>query len=128
MVMSEARAPYTLTPVEARELPGRILAALLECRARRERITGAQLARRFGYRNDRKVRVVIGQLILKGHLILSSVRAPHGYYLGETKTEIEAYIATEFSRIREQHARIKAIQANAARLYSDVAQLPLVLE
>jgi hypothetical protein len=126
--MTEERAPYTLTPVESSELPGRILAILLECRTNKRRITGAQLARRLGYRNDRKIRVVIGQLVLKGHLILSSVRVPYGYYLAESKSEIETYIATEFSRLREQHARIKAIQANAAKFYADVVQLPLALK
>jgi len=126
--MAEERKHYTLTERESKELPGRILAVLLECHAQKTRITGAQLARRFGYRNDRKVRVAIAGLIGKGYLILSSVRKPYGYFLAESREEILEYLATEFSRVKEQHARISAIQRNAGKLYTDIEQMSLVLK
>ena len=124
--MTEGRIHYTLTPIESKELPGRILAILVECRAQHRRITGMQIAKRVGYLNDRKVRVAIGKLILKGYLIVASVRKEKGYFLAETQEEVNMYLATEFSRVKENWARIKAIQQNAARQFGP--QMPLVLE
>jgi hypothetical protein len=126
--MTEDKARYTLTKVESKELPGRILAALVEAKAQGKRLTGAQLAKRFGYREDRKIRVAIGELLLKGYLILSSVRSPRGYFLADSKRDVDTYVATEHSRIREQYARIKQVQINAQRTIKQYEQVPLALE
>ena len=122
------RQHYTLTAAEAQDLPGRILAVLVECRAQKRRITGKQLAARFGYRDDRKVRVAIGKLILKGHIILSSTRGVKGYFLSDSSAEVNEYVTTQISRIREDYERVKAIRANAAKAIEGVHQLPLALD
>ncbi len=103
-----------------------MLAALVEARGQGRRLTGKQLAQRFGYRDDRKVRVAIGRLILKGYLIVASVHKVKGYYLAETQEDVDIYVRTEFSRIKEQYARLRAIQRNAAKAFGP--QMPLRLE
>lgn len=121
------RKHYTLSPAE-QDLPGRVLAVLVECRAQKRRITGKQLAARFGFRDDRKVRVAIGKLILKGYIVLSSTRGVKGYFLSDSSSEVNEYVATQISRIREDYGRVKAIRANAARSIQGVHQLPLALD
>ena len=117
---------YTLTPVEAKNLPYRILAELLRARTEKRRLTGKQLAKMFGYRDDRKIRIAIAKLIGKGHLIVSSVHKNKGYYFAETQADVDAYVRTEFSRISKDYARVRQIQRNAER--SMGPQLPLRLE
>lgn len=121
--MTETRVPYRLTAVESAELPGRVLAVLVEQRAAGRRITGKELAHRFGYRDDRQVRLAIGDLIAKGYLILSAVRKPYGYFLSEDLSEVREYLRTQASRLREDVKRVRQIQKNAERVYS--TELPL---
>lgn len=121
--MTESRASYHLTAAESAELPGRVLAVLVEQRAAGRRITGKQLAVRFGYRDDRQVREAIAVLIGKGYLILSSVRKPFGYFLSEDLGEVREYLRTQASRLREDVKRVRQIQKNAERVYS--TELPL---
>lgn len=124
--MTERPAAYLMNRVEAAQLPGRVLAVLVEQRAAHSRITGQELARRMGYRNDRKVRDAIGDLIEKGYLILSSVRPPYGYFLSEDPNEVREYLRTQASRLREDVKRVRQIQRNAERAYG--TELPLEIE
>jgi hypothetical protein len=122
--MTETREYYTLSETELQHLPGRILAALIEAHASRSRITSATLASRL-HSNDRKIRAAITHLIHRGYIILSSVRPPFGYYLASSKSETEEYVATQMSRIANDHERVRAIQQSAARAWSDFKQTPL---
>jgi hypothetical protein len=106
----ETKAAYTLTQVEERDLPARIMEMLSEHKGIGNAITGLRIARRFGYRNDRKVRMVIQQLIAEGKPIAASVSEPVGYYLVQTRDEAEAYEAVLRSRATKTFERLRDFQ------------------
>jgi len=111
----ESRAPYTLTPVEESELPQRVMEILRRCSRERQAITGARIARQLGYRNDRKVRVTIRQLIADGQPIVASVSKPFGYRLIASREEAEAYLKTLRSRAVKTFERLRDVQRAAER-------------
>jgi hypothetical protein len=106
----EPKVHYTLTKVEERNLPTRIMEILGEHKGIGNAITGIRIARRFGYRNDRKVRLVIQQLIAEGKPIAASVSEPVGYYLVQTRDEAEAYAAVLRSRATKTFERLRDFQ------------------
>lgn len=106
----ETRANYTLTRIEEKDLPDRIMAILSEHRGSGNAITGLRIAKRLGYRNDRKVRLVIQQLIAEGKPIAASVSEPVGYYLVQTRDEAEAYAAVLRSRATKTFERMRDFQ------------------
>jgi len=122
----ESRAPYTLTPVEESELPVRVMEILRRCSRDRRAITGARIARQLGYRNDRKVRVTIRQLIADGQPIVASVSSPFGYRLIASRDEAEAYLKTLRSRAVKTFERLRDVQRAAEKNFG-VPHQPLLL-
>jgi len=106
----QRQAPYILTKVEERDLPASIMEILGEHKGSCNAITGIRIARRLGYRNDRKVRVVIQRLIAEGKPIAASVSEPVGYYLVQTREEAEAYAAVLRSRATRTFERLHDFQ------------------
>jgi hypothetical protein len=102
-----------LTEIEAKEIPERLIDILTRHKGVRNAITGAKLSRMFGHRNDRKIRMVIQQLIADGKPIAASVSDPVGYYLVETPQEAEAYEAVLRSRAVKTFERLHDFQRAA---------------
>jgi len=100
-------AHNTLTVAEERDLPTEIMAILERHKGIGNAITGIQIARRFGYCNDHKVRLAIQQLIADGKPIAASVSEPVGYYLVQTRAEAEAYEAVLHSRAIKTFERLR---------------------
>jgi hypothetical protein len=123
----ETKAAYTLTPVEERDLPAQIMAILGEHKGSANAITGLRIAKQFGYRNDRKVRLVIQQLIADGHPIAASVSEPVGYYLVHTRDEAEAYAAVLRSRAVKTFERLRDFQ-RATKSVFGVPYQPILLQ
>ena len=123
--MTEDRSYYTVASSEAHELGAAILAVLLQARAAGLRVTGAQLAARLEHSNDRKIRVVIQQLIERGELIAASNQEPMGYFLIETREEAQVYEATLRSRARKTLKRLADFRHAFVRKFGYANQLPL---
>lgn len=106
----ETKVHYTLTKVEEHDLPARIMEILGEHKGAGSAVTGLRIAKRLGYQNDRKIRVVIQQLIGEGKPIAASVSEPVGYYLVQTREEAEAYAAVLRSRAVKTFERMRDFQ------------------
>lgn len=122
--MTASKARYTLTRTEAKELPGKVLAQLVQARAENRRMTAKQIARQLGYREDRKIRPAAKLLTKKGYPVAGSVRPPYGMFLAETQEQAREYIFVERSRISELYVGVKDFERAAARALN-LSQLPL---
>ena len=67
----------------------------------RNALTGKLLATRLGFRNDRQIRLAIRGLIKDGYPVASSVVPPLGFFIAETKDEVNLYAANLKSRLIE---------------------------
>lgn len=97
--------PFILTGQDRIRLRKRVLDALR--RGRSNAITGSELARILGERDDRKIRVLIRELIAEGVPIASSVAEPMGYFIVANEYEAADYIRVLKERIKEDSARLK---------------------
>lgn len=113
--MTETK-PFEFTPWERNHLPAAVLKILKTHVGRRNAIVGRDLATALGigYRDDRKIRLAIRELIREGHPIASSVSEPMGFYMCSTEHEAVAYIATLRARAEEDLARLRDFEEAAA--------------
>lgn len=125
--MTETTVKYTLTRDEAEFLPAAILDALNDAARRGTRITAEALARRFGYKDDRAIRLAIRELIAQGHPIASSVRAPYGYWIVQSTCEAEECDRTLRSRAAENLGRLRDFRRAVAGRFGPATQLPLAM-
>lgn len=125
--MTAPKLPFELTPTEERELPHRVMEILKEHRGSRCAITGAQMAKALGYKNDRAIRVCIEHLIADGVPVAASVHEPFGYYILQTREEAQVYEATLRSRAVKTLKRLKDFNRAAAGCFGPAQQLPLAL-
>jgi len=72
---------------------------------REKALTGKLLASRLGFRNDRQIRLAIRGLIKDGYPVASSVIPPLGFFIAQTKEEVDLYAATIKSRLVEDAYR-----------------------
>ena len=114
----ERQAPYTLSQTEQADLPARIQAVLKLHRGAQNAITGLKIARLLGYRSDRKIRLVIQDLIASGHAIAASVSQPVGYYLIETPKEAKSYSAVLRSRAVQTFKRMREFERAAQIVFA----------
>jgi hypothetical protein len=70
-------------------------------------ITGRELAKILGHKNDRFIREQIRQLIAAGHPIAASVGEPPGYYLANSLEEANEYISGLRSRLVQDAYRTR---------------------
>src|SRR3989304_874095 len=89
---------FTLSQREQRELPGKVLEILKHHIGAENAITGIQVARQCGYREDRKVRAAIRELLHQGHPVLSSVCRIPGYFLPRSQEEAEESLVVTRAR------------------------------
>lgn len=123
--MTEDRSHYTVTPSETQQFGEQILALLRQARAANLRITGAQIAARLEQPNDRKIRIVIQQLIERGELIAASNHEPFGYFLIEDPHDATIYEATLRSRAHKTLKRLRDFRKAFGRKFGYAQQLPL---
>ena len=67
----------------------------------RRAIPGSLLAKRLGFKNDRVIRLAIRELTVDGIPVVSSIVPPMGFYIAETKEEVNKYAANMRSRLIE---------------------------
>lgn len=74
-------------------------------------VTGKELAVRFGFSDDRKIRLAIRDLIARGVPVASSVVEPFGYYKCADEYEAMAYVNDIEARINENQSRLRDFKA-----------------
>ena len=97
--------PFILTAEYRIRLKSQVLAALKTGRA--NAITEKDIAHALGQSDDRKIHLVIRELISEGVPIASSVSEPMGYYIVANEHEAADYIRILKERIREDMARLR---------------------
>ena len=78
----------------------------------KQAIKGKELARLLGYKDDRKVRLEIRELIRRLYPIGSSTEEPAGYFLIDTPEEATRYMAVLKSRLVEDAYRLRDIKVS----------------
>jgi hypothetical protein len=100
---------------------------ILERHEGRDRaITGYELARMLGQRDDRRIRLLIRELITEGLPIASSTEAPAGYFLVGSWQEAERYAEGEKSRLIEIALRRRDFRRGAALYLAPAEQGRLI--
>ena len=97
--------PFILTAEDRTRLRSRVLKALNT--GRRSAITGKRIAQGLGQSDDRKIRLIIRELISEGVPVASSVSEPMGFYIVGNEHEAADYIRVLKERIREDMARLR---------------------
>jgi hypothetical protein len=85
------------------ELKERLLNILQQHQGRQNAITGRELARLLNQSDDRKVRLLIRELITEGVPVASVTEAPAGYFIARTFKEAEDYR----QQVKSRTARIR---------------------
>ena len=115
--------PFVLTAQDRTRLRKRVLDAL--GRGRKNAVTGSDLALILGERDDRKIRLLIRELIAEGVPVASSVAEPMGFYIVQNENEAAAYIRVLKERIKEDTKRLEDFERAVAN-YSLPAQGQLI--
>jgi len=87
-------------------------------------ITGRILAQRFGFKDDRPIRLAIRKLIAEGKPIASAVSPPMGYFIAQDKGEAEQYLSDLKGRLVEDAYRRRDFKI-AARAILQPEQLAM---
>ena len=111
-----ATKPFILTAEDRVRLTNRVRNELKE--GRQNAIRGKDLAIRLGQNDDRKIRLIIRELIATGAPIASSVSEPMGFYIIANGHEAHDYIKVLMARIKEDSARLNDFKKAAASLFS----------
>jgi len=101
--------PFILTADDRVRLRGRVLRILKP--GRRSARTGKDIARALGHSDDRKIRLIIRELIAEGVPVASSVSDPMGFYIVASEYEAADYIRVLKERIKEDTARLRDFEA-----------------
>lgn len=116
---------FTLTPREARELPPKVLTILRAHVGMENAIFADEIAQQCNYRDDRKIRIAIRELIRQGHVIASDT--VNGYCIARTREEAEATLAITKSRALEDFDRCKDLASAMERKFG-VPYQPWLME
>ena len=100
-----------------------ILDRLLQTPGKANAITGGQLARMFGYCDDRPIRLLIRELIEDGYPIAASTGKGGGYFLIQTREEAQEYMSVLKGRLCEDAYRRTAFRIAAGRYLEPSRQL-----
>jgi len=93
-------------------------------RGRSNALPGRLLAQRLGFKDDRRIRNTIRELIAEGHPIAASVSPPMGFFIAQTKNEVEQYLSDLKGRLVEDAYRRRDFKI-AARAILQPEQLVL---
>ena len=101
--------PFILTAEDRAKLRSRVLTLIKT--GHRNAITGRDIAHAIGQSDDRKVRLIIRELIAEGVPIASSVSEPMGFYIVANEHEAADYMRVLKERIREDTVRLRDFEA-----------------
>ena len=87
-------------------------------------LPGRILAQRLGFKDDRRIRLAIRELIANGYPIASSVSPPMGFFIAQDKKEAERYLSDLKGRLVEDAYRRRDFKI-AARAILQPEQLVL---
>ena len=104
--------PFVLTTQDRLKLRRAVLQRLR--RGRRSAVRGKEMARELRLPDDRKIRLVIRELISEGVPIASAVSEPMGFYIVINEHEAADYIRVLKERIREDTARLRDFEKAVA--------------
>ena len=107
--------PFILTAEDRVKLTNRVRNELKA--GRQNAIRGKDMAIRLGQNDDRKIRLVIRELIAAGVPIASSVSEPMGFYFITNEHEAHDYIRVLTERIKEDTARLNDFKRAASQFY-----------
>ena len=88
-------------------------------RGRQGALTGKSLAYKIesdAYGQDRHLRLLIGELIEEGYPIASATESPAGFYLAQTRQEVEHYALTLRSRVIKDALRRRGFIRSAYKI------------
>jgi len=114
--------PFVLTAQDRLKLHTAVLERIP--RGRQNAVRGKELAHQLGQHDDRKIRLIIRELISEGVPIASAVSEPMGFYIVANEHEAANYIRGLKERIREDGARLRDFEA-ACHQFSLPQQRPL---
>lgn len=83
---------------------------------RRNATRGKDLAYALGERDDRKIRLMIRELISEGVPVASAVSQPMGFYIVANEHEAADYIRVLKERIKEDTARLRDFEKAVSHL------------
>jgi len=107
--------PFILTAEDRVKLTNRVRNELKP--GHQNAVRGKDLAIRLGQNDDRKIRLIIRELIATGVPIASSVSEPMGYYIITNEYEAHAYIRVLTERIKEDTARLNDFKRAAGQSF-----------
>ncbi len=90
-------------------------------------ITGGELASLFGFRDDRKIRQAIRELIKDGLPVASLVEKPYGYFVIMNKKQADDYAASIKNRLIEDAKRRRDFRVAAAKWLMPAVQREMKL-
>lgn len=106
--------PASLTKVEH---DGDVLLAYLKAHAvgKENRISGKDLVRVLGFKNEQHLRAVSGSLRMEGHMVLATIQG--GYYMGTTIEEFREFLDQNYlNRVQTTVETVNAM-INSARAH-----------
>ena len=106
--------PFILTAQDRIRLRNKVLRSL--GKGRSNAIRGKDLAHQLGERDDRKIRLVIRELISEGVPVASAVSEPMGFYIVANEYEAADYIRVLKERIKEDSARLQDFEKAVSNL------------
>jgi len=112
--------------VPENDLNTRLKSILVRHEGRARAISGRELATIVGHRDDRKVRMVIRELIAQGLPVASSTEPPAGYFVVATRQEAADYAISIRSRLIEDAKRRRDFR-RAADLYLTPARQGILI-
>lgn len=93
---------------------------------RENAITGSRIAHLLGYRDDRRIRLMIRELIAEGVPIASSVHPPYGFYIARNRREVEDYAQGLKDRlVADGYRRKEFLRAAREILKPEQIRLPM---
>ncbi len=107
-------------------LKAQLKSILLRHEGKERAITGRELARLFGYKDDRQIRLVIRELISEGLPVASSTESPQGYFVVLTRQEAEEYAQSIKGRLIEDAIRRRDFRRAADQYLTPAIQLELI--
>ena len=99
---------------------------LLSHEGKAQAITGRELAAMFNLKDDRRVRLVIRDLITEGLPVAANTEVPAGYFIVATRREAERYAGSIRSRLIKDALRRRDFRRAADQYLTPAEQGRLI--
>ena len=103
----------------------RLLEILKEHQGRNNPITGKELARLFNQNDDRKIRLLIEELIDDGYPIVGATQSPCGYFIAVNIQEVKECTESLKSRAVQIFTRRQKLLRNMLKFQKEKQGVPL---